>query len=138
MVLALLGLADAAYLTITHYTGGSVSCSVLHGCEQVLTSKYATFSGIPVAAFGAAYYSAIFLLSYYYRLSGNKALWRLLQAGVATGLIVTLILLYLQLAVIRAVCQYCMLSAILTTMIAVIILLMSFRNKTSNENSQNP
>jgi uncharacterized membrane protein len=124
--LALAGLADAVYLTASHYAGGAVSCSVLHGCEQVLTSKYAAIGGIPIAAFGAGYYAALFLLAYYGRL-GSSAAWRLLQLTIASGVAVTAALLYIQLAVIRAVCQYCMLSAILTTMIAIIALALSMR-----------
>lgn len=133
LVLALIGLADATYLTVTHYAGRAVSCSVLHGCEQVLTSKYATVSGIPIAVFGVVYYVGLFLLAYY-RLLGNRFAGRLLQLAVAAGIIVTSVLMYLQLGVIQAVCQYCILSAILTTIIAILVVLLALRNKT-DENS---
>lgn len=136
IILALFGLIDAVYLTATHYSGEAVSCSVLRSCEQVLNSKYSTFVGVPVAAFGVVYYVSLFLLAYYYNLTGNKVLWRLLQIVIIIGVIVTAGLIYLQLAVIHAICQYCMLSAILTTAMASLILSMSIRNRANNENQK--
>ncbi len=50
-VVALCGVADAIYLTVHHYTGEKVPCSIVAGCEQVLTSSYAEIAGIPLAAF---------------------------------------------------------------------------------------
>ncbi len=47
--LAVIGLADAVYLTVKHYLGGSVPCSLTEGCDTVLTSNYAVFGGLPVA-----------------------------------------------------------------------------------------
>ena len=52
-VVALCGLADAIYLTIHHYTGTKVPCSIIEGCEQVLSSQYAEIYGVPLAIFGA-------------------------------------------------------------------------------------
>ncbi len=48
-VVALGGLADSIYLTIKHFTGEKVPCSIVEGCEQVLTSSYAEIFGIPLA-----------------------------------------------------------------------------------------
>lgn len=133
MSLTLIGLADATYLTVTHYSGSAVSCSVLKGCEQVLASKYAVIQGVPIAVLGVVYYSALFLLAYYYRL-GSKTAWRLLQMTTSVGVAVTCMLVYLQIAVIHRICQYCMISAILTTIIAVLVIVVTLRNKTDHEN----
>jgi uncharacterized membrane protein len=61
---AVLGLADAVYLTVHHYTATPVPCSIFEGCETVLTSLYAEFAGIPTAAFGALAYFVAFLSLY--------------------------------------------------------------------------
>lgn len=61
-ILALLGFVDATYLTILYYQNVIPPCSIAHGCETVLTSKYATiFFGIPTALLGAIYYLTIFI-----------------------------------------------------------------------------
>ncbi len=62
-VVALIGVADAVYLTVHHYTGEKVPCSVVAGCEQVLTSSYAEIAGVPLAAFGALAYFMAFSLA---------------------------------------------------------------------------
>ena len=54
-----LGFADAVYLTVEHYANRVPPCTILHGCEQVTTSAYSFFYGIPVALLGALYYLAI-------------------------------------------------------------------------------
>ena len=48
-LLALVGLADALYLTIEHVTGQSVRCTIISGCSAVLSSPYAVVAGIPLA-----------------------------------------------------------------------------------------
>ncbi len=75
-VVALVGLGDAVYLTIHHYTGEKVPCSIVEGCEQVLTSSYAEVAGIPLAVFGAAAYFAAFSLAILAAF-GNRSMWTL-------------------------------------------------------------
>ena len=47
-LLALVGLADALYLTIEHVTGQSVRCTIISGCSAVLSSPYAVVAGMPL------------------------------------------------------------------------------------------
>lgn len=112
-VVALIGLGDAVYLTVKHLTGEQVPCSIVSGCETVLTSSYAAIAGIPLAGFGAAAYFAAFCLAIL-TLFGNRKIWFLF--GVLTILmsLFTLWLLYLQAFVIGAFCQFCLLSAFIT------------------------
>ena len=120
--LALVGLADATYLTIEHLTGQSVRCTLIAGCSEVLSSPYATMRGIPLALVGAAAYFAVFslatLAAFGYRGAGP-----LLTAVVAIMFAVTLWLVYLQAFVIRAFCQYCLFSAAITILLTVITLI---------------
>lgn len=111
-LLALAGIADAAYLTLQHYQGKIPPCTV-EGCEQVLSSEYATVIGIPVALFGLGYYLALLVLS---RLGTKQALGLQLLL-VSLGLLASAYLIYLQLEVIGAICIYCMASAIVTAAI---------------------
>src|SRR5829696_9199429 len=62
-LLALVGLADAIYLTVEHLAGRSVRCTITSGCEEVLNSAYATVGGVPLAALGAVAYFTVFSLA---------------------------------------------------------------------------
>jgi len=122
-VVALAGLADAIYLTIKHFTGEAVPCSIVEGCEQVLTSSYAEIGGVPLAIFGAAAYFVAFSLAILAAF-GNHSMWTLFGVQVSLMLIFTAWLVYLQAFVIEAFCQFCLLSAG-TTLILFIIFLAS-------------
>ncbi len=107
---SLAGLVDSIYLTVHHYTAEPVPCSLIEGCEQVLTSSYAEIAGIPLAAFGAAAYFVAFALSVLTAF-GDQRTWRLFGVHATIMLVVTAWLFYLQAAVIGAFCQFCLLSA---------------------------
>ena len=119
-LLALIGIADALYLTIEHVTGQSVRCTIISGCSAVLSSPYAVVAGIPLAAVGGAAYFTVFSLAilavFGYRFAG-----KLLLPLVAAMFLVTLWLIYLQAFVIREFCQYCLLSALITTALLVVV-----------------
>lgn len=121
-IVSLLGLADAIYLTVEHVTGQSVRCTIVAGCSEVLSSSYAVVGGIPLAAIGAAAYFSVFSLStlaaFGYRIAGT-----LLTALVLLMFLVSLWLIYLQAFVIHAFCQFCLLSAAITTALTVIVLI---------------
>lgn len=122
-VVALIGLGDSIYLTIHHYTGEKVPCSIVEGCEQVLTSSYAEIAGIPLAIFGAAAYFAAFSLAILAAF-GNRQMWTLFGIQATLMLLFTAWLVYLQAFVIEAFCQFCLLSAG-TTLVLFIIYLVS-------------
>lgn len=117
-LVALIGLADAIYLTVEHLSGRSVRCT-LSGCSEVLSSPYASVRGVPLAAFGAVAYFAVFslatLAAFGYRVAG-----KLLTFIVGAMFLTTLWLLYLQAFVIGHFCQYCLLSALVTTTLTVL------------------
>jgi len=121
----LVGLIDAIYLTIHHYTGEKVPCSIVEGCEQVLTSAYAEVGGVPLAAFGAAAYFAVFSLAILAAF-GNRSMWMLFGVQVSLMLIFTAWLVYLQAFVIEAFCQFCLLSAGTTLVLFTIFLISKF------------
>jgi uncharacterized membrane protein len=107
---ALIGLADSIYLTVKHLAAEPVPCSIISGCETVLTSSYAEFAGIPLAGFGAAAYFVAFSLALL-GVFGNRTAWFLFGVTSVGMAGFTLWLLYLQAFVIGAFCQFCLLSA---------------------------
>ena len=118
-VVALIGLADAVYLTIKHYTGEAVPCSIVEGCEQVLTSSYAEIFGIPLALFGAAAYFVAFSLAILAAF-GNRQMWKFFGVQVFLMALFTTWLIYLQAYVIGAFCQFCLVSAAVTLTMLII------------------
>jgi uncharacterized membrane protein len=121
-VLALAGLADAVYLTVEHLTGRSVRCTVTSGCSEVLSSAYATIGGYPLALFGALAYFTAFSLATLAAFGSARA-GQLFAVLVALMFAMSLWLLYLQAFVLHAFCQYCLLSAAITTLLLVIVIL---------------
>ena len=121
-LLALLGLADALYLTVEHVTGQSVKCTIISGCSEVLSSPYAVVAGVPLAAVGAAAYFTVFSLAtlaiFDYRLART-----LLLPLAGAMFLVSLWLIYLQAFVIGEFCQYCLLSAAITTVLLVVVII---------------
>lgn len=124
-LVALVGLGDALYLTVKHYTAGSVPCSILEGCEMVLNSQYATIFGIPLALYGAAAYFIAFLLAILTAL-GKRKTWLLFSLQVFVMTVFTIWLLYVQGIILEAFCQFCLLSALVTFTLFIISLVSRF------------
>ena len=122
IILAFVGFIDATYLTIKHYTGGLVACTA-SGCEQVLTSQYATIQSIPLSGFGAAYYIFLLILAIIYLDTKNQRLIKIILLISGLGLGFSIYLVYLQVFVIQAICLYCAGSAIITLTIAILSLI---------------
>ncbi len=112
LLLSLFGFLDATYLTIQHYRGGDQTCGALWDCAAVANSPYAEIGGIPTAVFGVLYYLLIFLLSVAYVDTKQIRLLSLIVPLTGIGFLVSLILVYLQVFVIHALCLYCMISAV--------------------------
>ncbi len=105
----------AAYLTVNHYRGGAPVC-FNSGCETVQRSRYAELFGMPVAVLGLAAY--VVLLS--------SAVTRA-QIAIASSVVVAFsglafgaYLAYVQLAVLHAVCVWCVASDILLAAVALV------------------
>ena len=133
-ITAVIGLFDASYLTYQHYSGAGLICNISHGCEQVLTSKYAVVAGVPVALLGVIYYFAVLLTAVYFMT--NKPRPNLLLALGLAGFLPTLYLLFLQAFVIKAWCQYCLLSSVTATtvfVVSVIVYISSHKKREENE-----
>ncbi len=122
LALALLGLGIAGYLTYIHYAGIRPVC-LASGCEQVQSSSYAKLAGVPVSVLGLIGYAAILVTSV---LRVESA--RVAGAGFAlTGLGFSAYLTYRELFTIKAICQWCVASAVLMALLAVITVIRALR-----------
>ena len=122
VALALLGLAVSIYMTIFKLTDNEKMCIGNGGCSKVNSSIYAEVYGIPVAVFGVGGYAVIAALLFME--NQNKFLKQngtMLVFGFALiGFLFTLYLIYVELALIHALCPFCVTSQ--TTMTILFIL----------------
>lgn len=110
VLFSLIGLADSVYLTVNHYNGEVAPCSLVTGCEKVLSSEFSEILGIPISALGAVSYFLTFSLATF-AFNQNRVAWLLMIAMTAGMAGFSIWLLYLQAFVIGAFCQFCLISA---------------------------
>lgn len=122
-ILALLGVALAGYLTYIHYADLKPFCLSSGGCEKVQTSDQSRLAGVPVALLGLIGYVLI-LGSLLVRGETGPLLGALL-ALVGCGF--SLYLTYSEIFQIKAICQWCVASAVLMTILAVLTTVRALR-----------
>ena len=118
--LALAGIFISLYLTL-YKIGviGELSCSI-GSCETVNTSKWSSFLGLPVAAWGLFFYIDVFaiaLVGTIPRFENEPLISLVLAAEAAVGVLFSAWLTYLELGVIHAICIWCVTSAVVVTLI---------------------
>ncbi len=122
-IIALVGLVDSLYLTWVKLSHSEAACLPgIGNCETVNTSRYSAINGIPIAVLGAGAYLLILAILL---LEKRKGFWMDNGAMVIFGLSLigvfySVYLTYIELAVIHAVCPFCVLSAIAILLIFVI------------------
>jgi uncharacterized membrane protein len=125
LVLTLIGVGIAGYLTYVHYEGLKVLCLSSGGCETVQASRYAKLDGVPVAVLGLLGYIGI-LGSLLIRGETGRV------AGFAIALIgfgFSMYLTYRELFTIKAICQWCVSSAVIMTILAVLTAIRALREE---------
>jgi uncharacterized membrane protein len=122
-VLAAFGILVSGYLSVKRFTGGSLACSRWAQCDVVNTSVYAKIHGIPVAFIGLAGYLVLLglaIASLQVEGSTQRRLLGLSFLLALGGVGFSAYLTYLELYVIEALCNWCMASATLITLLAVV------------------
>lgn len=118
---AIFGLVDATYLTYEHFTVQIPPCTtniLFIDCGKVLTSKYSMIASIPVALLGAVYYFVLVWMLLSLTVSKfRRFVGKFLVIQTALGFLMSLYFVYLQLLVIKAICFYCFVSALISTII---------------------
>ncbi len=121
--LALAGIFISIYLTL-YKLGviGELSCTI-GSCETVNTSRWSVFLGLPVAAWGLFFYIDVFVVALVGTMPrfGNEPLISIvLVAEAAIGVLFSAWLTYLELAVIHAICIWCVTSAVVVVLILLV------------------
>jgi uncharacterized membrane protein len=122
-VLCLVGIGVAGYLTYTHYAGLKVVCLSSGGCETVQTSIYSKLDGVPVALLGLLGYIGILI-----SLAIRGDLGRATGFGLAlVGFLFSMYLTYRELFTIKAICQWCVSSAVIMTVLVILTAIRAVR-----------
>jgi len=126
LVLAVLGLGVATYLTMTHYdTAVPLACPAGGGvidCAKVTTSPQSVIFGIPVAVLGLAYFVPMIVLCLPAAWRSPHRLVHLARLALSvTGVGMVLYLVSTELFVIKSICLWCTSVHVLTFLIFVIV-----------------
>jgi len=122
IALTIIGLLVSIYMTIYKITSNDSMCIGSGDCKTVNASRYAEVYGIPVAVLGVAGYSAILAVLLleprpgFFQQNGT-----LLFFGLSlTGFLFTLYLIFVEVALIKAYCPFCITSQTVMTLIFII------------------
>lgn len=113
--LSLIGLAISLYLTYIYTSGRVAICLTGGGCDVVQHSPFAWILGIPIPTLGAGAYFLLILLALLGARKGERqATYVLALFGVSlVGLLFSAYLTYVELFIIRAICSWCVISAVI-------------------------
>lgn len=118
MVLAVVGVAIAGYLTYVHYADIEPFCSSSGGCEKVQTSEFSALVGVPVALIGLLGYIGILAMLTLWRDETGRIAVLVVAWG---GLAFSGYLQYRSLVTVDATCIWCMGSAITMLLITLTV-----------------
>jgi len=119
LVLAILGFADTAYLSFETLSGRVPPCTIVNGCEKVLTSAFSHLGPIPISLFGVGYYVVVLILIMLSLDTRNGAYIRYAVYIVGLAWLASLGLFLIQALILHAYCFYCIISAGITTLLAI-------------------
>ena len=123
LILIVLGVGIAGYLTYVKLFGLEPVCGGLGNCEAVQTSIYSELLGVPVAIWGLLSYLAL-LVVYLVKRSNWRDLGNLARQGffllTLIGVVFSAYLTYLEVFVIHAICPWCVASAVVMIILFVL------------------
>jgi uncharacterized membrane protein len=114
IVLALLGIGIASYVTYVHYAGIKPACTAGESCTKVQTSTYSELAGVPVALMGLIGYVAILATLLAPESERTRFATLALTLG---GFGFSAYLTYRELFSIHAICEWCVTSAVVMTLL---------------------
>ena len=122
IALTIIGLLVSIYMTIYKLTDNESMCIGNGGCSVVNSSKYSEVNGIPVAVIGMIGYAAILGILWLERKPGFfKSNGTMMLFGITLmGFLFTVWLIYVEIALIKALCPFCLTSQVVMTLIFIL------------------
>jgi uncharacterized membrane protein len=114
IVLTVVGIGIASYVTYVHYAGIKAACTAGESCTKVQTSVYSELAGVPVALMGLIGYLAILATLLAPETETTRFATLALTVG---GFGFSAYLTYRELFSIHAICEWCVTSAIAMTIL---------------------
>jgi uncharacterized membrane protein len=121
IVLSFIGVIVAIYLTYLYYNKAETSfCVTGSSCDIVRLSAYSSIVGIPVSLIGGVGYFLLFIVAV--SNTSDRTKWLTLYFISLPGLVFSIYLTYVEIFVLKAICSFCLLSAIVITAIFIVVL----------------
>ena len=125
------GALISLYLWNAHVSNVDVICTT--GCDAVLQSKYGSMMGVPVGAYGTAFYVGLMGLIFLQSKIVHKLLEDLIKLFLIAGGLFTLYLRYLEFFILHEICIWCWGSVVVILAISLLFILISRENKLSKK-----
>jgi len=120
IALALIGFTDAAFLLAKRLSGTPIPCFITTGCDEVSKSPYSVLFGVPLSAWGVLFYLGTGFLALLYIDTKNLIVAKLIPLATTAGFLSSCYFIYVQKYLIKAFCVYCLLSALVATILFVL------------------
>jgi uncharacterized membrane protein len=122
IALTIIGLLVSIYMTIYKLTNNESMCIGSSGCSEVNASRYSEINRIPVAVLGVVGYAAILALLFLEQRPGFiQENGSMIFFGISLiGFLFTLYLIYIEIALIKAYCPFCLTSQAVMIVIFII------------------
>lgn len=122
--LAAIGISETVYLIRKRIALQKPVCIIGEDCQKVLESKYNKIFGIRNDVLGLLFYIVISFITAFLVIGVEPVAWWdfLAKILIAGGAVMSLALTYIQWKLIKAWCFWCIMSAITTWLMAIIIL----------------
>lgn len=119
LIFAFIGIADSWYLAEAALSGAALVCdtALLNGCNAVAQSPYSRLLGIPFGVYGTFFYASTFVLGAVLTVSKKRLAFLSLYYLSMVGFIASMVFVLIQMFLIQDTCVYCIISAVLATLI---------------------
>ena len=124
IVLSLLGLIDSGYLALSRKRRKTLACPIGHECNEVLESKWSRIFYVRNEKLGIIYYLVILAFGIYFIFNGETTVINILFYISLIGVLFSAFLVFVQAKIIKNYCFYCLISAIISLLIFVNVLLL--------------
>ncbi|MDP2816213.1 MAG: vitamin K epoxide reductase family protein [Rectinemataceae bacterium] len=114
LILSFIGIADSWYLYQSAITDSALSCDLgsgLDGCNIVAQSAYSRLFGIPLGLYGVGFFALTFILAASLSVVSTRRLYQVLLTVSVFGVVASAVFVFIQFALIKALCIYCIASA---------------------------
>jgi uncharacterized membrane protein len=127
LLITALGIINTIYLSYHVIRGSMVKCVFLpqESCDKVQKSKYSKTFGVPNPYLGLLMLAALFILILMYS-TGAVPFW-IVFAIITAGFIFSVYFLYIQAAILKAYCTWCVVSFFVFLLLFIIALIITVR-----------